>query len=78
MNIATEQVKLSDSEVLEKVRKGKPRVQKVAKRSTKTRADSGVGQFVSGIKKKLPKLSSASKLSTEAREKKPLLEGKST
>lgn len=77
MNFATKQVKLSDSEVLEKVRKGKPRVQKAAK-SVKTRADSGVSQFVSGIKKKLPKLSSASKLIKEEREMKPLLEGKST
>ena len=68
------QVKLDDSEVLEKVRKGKPRVQKAAK-PVKTRADSGVSQFVSGIKKKLPKLSSAGKLDKEM---KPLLEKERT
>ena len=68
------QVQLDESEVLEKVRKGKPRIQK-APRSIKLRADSGVGQFVSGIKKKLPRLSSASKSSSK--EKEPLLDGKS-
>ena len=76
MNFATKQVKLSDSEVLEKVRKGKPRVQKAA-RSVKTRTDSGVSKFVGEIKKKLPKRSSTSKFTREEREMKPLLEGKS-